>query len=378
MAAIVTSRASAAIGAGGDQQTSTPAAAATPWAQLRDALAAAVATPHPGRANQLITALHHQLSLRLARRLGADSGANFHTWAVWGSLEAGVTIAGRQAWRIIGCLAAAITGMVAAGCMLAGHAPSAAPVAAGMVVVSAGALTQARTRRHISEGNRIVIEEIGAATITFLEHLDNATSPDPAALGELVNILRQGARAGERSLLAEAFSAYHEATFEDDRKRCHELVFTGNCLAVWHEHVRLQHHIECAMPVGLRRWMTSRLLDFRVGAEHLHVARDLVPVGACAAADTLAELQEPRAVAIAAEMRRPGRAAGTGAGSAAADWAAFTDRMNYIGELFRSRHSAIEVFADPPSSRSGAGAVMPALRLRPRVRAGASGAPLPA
>ena len=48
--------------------------------------------PDPVRSNQLITCLHYRLSEELAARLGRDAGPNFHSWAVWGSRKAGVTI----------------------------------------------------------------------------------------------------------------------------------------------------------------------------------------------------------------------------------------------------------------------------------------------
>src|SRR5580704_8517356 len=52
----------------------------------------ACAEPDPARSNRLITKLHYQLSETLADRLGREGGPNFHSWAVWGSRKAGVTI----------------------------------------------------------------------------------------------------------------------------------------------------------------------------------------------------------------------------------------------------------------------------------------------
>jgi hypothetical protein len=53
---------------------------------------AAVAQRDPVRSNLKITLAHHALSERLRAMTGEDSGANFHSWAVWGSKKAGVTI----------------------------------------------------------------------------------------------------------------------------------------------------------------------------------------------------------------------------------------------------------------------------------------------
>src|SRR5580704_11369632 len=52
----------------------------------------ACAEPDPARSNRLITRLHYLLSEALADELGRESGPNFHSWAVWGSRKAGVTI----------------------------------------------------------------------------------------------------------------------------------------------------------------------------------------------------------------------------------------------------------------------------------------------
>jgi hypothetical protein len=75
--------------------------------------------------------------------------------------------------------------------------------------------------------------------------------------------------------------------------------------------MRLQPFIARAMPRGFRHLITRELLDFRVGAEHLHVARDAV------------------------------------SGSAARDWSNFSQRMRYVWALFATRHLDPEVFAPP-------------------------------
>jgi hypothetical protein len=52
----------------------------------------AIDVRHPVLSNLRITLVHRELSLALRRLIGDDSGANFHTWAVWGSKTAGRTI----------------------------------------------------------------------------------------------------------------------------------------------------------------------------------------------------------------------------------------------------------------------------------------------
>ena len=56
------------------------------------AIESACADPDMSRSNRLITKLHFLLSEALANNLGREGGPNFHSWAVWGSRKAGVTI----------------------------------------------------------------------------------------------------------------------------------------------------------------------------------------------------------------------------------------------------------------------------------------------
>ncbi len=58
----------------------------------RRAIAEACAEPDPARCNRQITRLHYELSNALREALGRESGPNFHSWAVWGSRKAGMTI----------------------------------------------------------------------------------------------------------------------------------------------------------------------------------------------------------------------------------------------------------------------------------------------
>ncbi len=64
----------------------------TPSERWIAAIDDACAEPDPARSNRLITRLHYLLSEGLADALGRRGGPNFHSWAVWGSQKAGVTI----------------------------------------------------------------------------------------------------------------------------------------------------------------------------------------------------------------------------------------------------------------------------------------------
>jgi hypothetical protein len=292
------------------------------------------------RANKLVTLAHHRLGVALADVVGRDGGANFHSWAVWGSREAGRTIAKRDLPGLVAV--STITGAVLGGLVGAAVSGTVGLVAgAWTVAVLAFVVVTARLERSSAEilaGNRTVLDDIGRATALFVSSFHDAEERDDDHFAVFAATLRPGpTEAGGQDLLRRAFACYYAARFETDPDRKQELVFAGNCFAVWHEHIRLQGHIAASMARPLRRWITRRLLDFHVGAEHLWVAED--PSGPYPA--TLADLDDPEADAADRALRRRGE------GNGAADWARLDDRMNYVVELFRTRHTAPEVFAHP-------------------------------
>lgn len=300
--------------------------------QRQAVLAAIVAEPDAMHANRLITKAHHDLSTLLGSALDSDAGPNFHTWAVWGSREAGRTIGRRDVRGLtiwVG-MAAALVG--AAFGLTVGQVVVGAVAFAAVAVALTHALL-ARASRHIAHGNRIVIEEIGAATIDFVDAVEHEHVP--AFLASL-----------DGHLLRQAYTAYADARAEPDPTRRAQLVFAGNCFAVKHEHIRLQHDIKRSLPWPLRRAITGRLLDFWVGDEHLHVAEDLTPVDSRPYPAVLTDLIVPEARLAVAELRGE-RSEGSLVGSGAPDWSVLAFRMNYVVDLFRSRHCSSEVFRPP-------------------------------
>lgn len=317
-------------------------------AEWRGWLDRILAVDDPETANRAITNGHYQLSLALDSVLGPGSGANFHTWAVWGSREAGRTIEQRDIPGLrsrVAVLGAAIGGALGGVCFGVGAGIVAALIVGGFAALVAHR-ELGRARRAISHGNRIVLNEIGGVTARFVAEC--APGGGPGQLETFLGTLRPGATAvGGQDLLRGAFAAYHHARDERDRSRRHQLVFAANCLAVWHEHVRLQHDIAAALPSWLRRPITRRLLHFSVGPEPLHVGHDLTPVEDHAWPSTLTDLDLPLAVAVVAAMRDRRRSPDALRGSAAADWTVLHQRMNYVVDLFRSRHLMAGTFDVP-------------------------------
>jgi len=324
-------------------------------AARRAELQAIVTRTDPVEANRGITAGHHRLSQLLDATLGPDAGANFHTWAVWGSREAGRTIARRDVAGLTGLVAAVGAMLAAALAWPTGWPVVPTAVGAAAVFGLATRLLLDRSSRHISHGNRMVLDEIGGVTVDFVAAVDAQERGDLGAVDRFLAGLDDGpTEHGGQDLLREAFRAYAAARDETARDR-HQLVFAANCFAVRHEHIRLQPDIRQAMPWPLRRWITRHLLDFWVGSEHLHVGVDLGPVGAAAFPETLSRLRCQEALRAVADLRDPGRADATLAASGAGDWSCLADRMNYVVDLFRSRHLSPEVFADPYPPRRGDG-----------------------
>ena len=328
---------------------------------LRQQIQAALRQPDPVLANLLITRCHYLLSQALQAALGEGAGANFHSWAVWGSRKAGVTIRqedlddARRDGSIVGGL---VGGLVGIGCgwllgWALGWLPLAALLGAGCGL-TAGRLiirhSRGRSASLVLAGNRTVLEDIGLQTVRFLEWVPQAAAAQPADIASFLDELQPGP-VGElnQELLRQAFSQYyvtHLATRAAEKQRA---TYLGNCFAVWHEHVRLEPYIQGAMPLIIRRCVTGRLLQFDIGTHRLAVAHD-VP----APVQPFATDSEPAVQAALALLRLGSGTAQAGgplvAHTAARDWARIKERMRYIFALFRAFHTDPQVFTMPYSA----------------------------
>jgi hypothetical protein len=119
--------------------------------------------------NLKITLAHQELSLALRHITGPASGANFHTWAVWGAKKAGHTIRWEElpilksaAWALGSMLAASTSVGISRG-RPRRRRPSS--IAVGSAAVEPLQLTvrmlAARARREIFGGNVTVLIDIG-------------------------------------------------------------------------------------------------------------------------------------------------------------------------------------------------------------------------
>lgn len=298
--------------------------------QWNRAIEHACAEPDPILSNQLITTLHYLLSEALAEAVGRECGPNFHTWAVWGSRKAGVTIrqedlgsAIRNATLtagVVGALIGAVAGALighSVGWNNAYQAGFAGSIGGGVIGAWTGRLlaiwSRAKAAKLVLRGNQVVIRDIGKQSARFLELIGNG------ALVRDREIFFAGLQNGPTEFhgqdrLITAYRSYLAALDCADLESKSAAMIAGNCEIVYHEHIQLEPFIRSAMPFIVRRCATQRLMSYEVGERVLAVKDDI-----------------------------PGSVART----AARDWTNIEERMRYVFALFRSYHNLPDVFSPP-------------------------------
>ena len=319
-------------------------------------IAAVVCDPDPVRCNLRITAAHDRLSLALRDIVGHDAGANFHTWAVWGSKKAGATIRHddtRQLRRFVSLTSALVGGStLALTTRLHGRRARLIGILASATLTAGPVLELRRqlrgTSRHVLGGNRSVLEDIGLPTAGFVAAFHACPEPDPDRLARFLTTLRPGPTAtGGQVLLRRAYTHYYRARWASTLDARHEQMLLANYCAILHEHLRLDPYISAAIRRPWRRWVTDRLLSFTVGAEAMHVGRDVSATADGAFPETLQVLVDAELLSFLNGNAGWDRTPDDLLGSSATDWAVIGDRMNYIVDLFRSRHLQTTLFDEP-------------------------------
>jgi hypothetical protein len=320
---------------------------------------AAIASPDPVICNLRITLTHQELSLALHLLTGVESGANFHTWAVWGSKQAGQTIREqdlpalpRAGWGLGTLLGASGAAAVANGSLRRRVGVSVAVgTAGGMTLNRAASGVLGRAKRCIYGGNLTVLTDIGRETARFVGAFSDPDKRQPDRLEAFLSRLRPGAAAdGGQDLLRGAYRHYYDASREADQDRRDELMLCANLLAILHEHERLEPYIDDSVPRPIRRFVTKHLLGFTVGAEAMKVGLDVPTRGPTPFPETLSTIENHELESLLTGPQGWDRTPNSVAGSGAQDWTKLSDRMNFIVDLFRSRTDP-NLFAAPFSSR---------------------------
>jgi hypothetical protein len=280
---------------------------------------AAVSGPDPVLCNLRITLAHQELSLALRRITGECSGANFHTWAVWGSKKAGQTIREEELSRV----------------------PRTSSALGMRRFVDQAAA-------HIFAGNVTVIADIGRQTARFVSAFADPRDRQPALLEDFLSGLRPGpVKQGGQDLLRGAYRHYFDAARATDADHRDELMLCANLLAILHEHQRLDPYIDASVPRPLRLVVTKHLLSFTVGSQAMRVSEDVPAPGPSPFPETLRTIEDPELECLLCGPQGWDRTPDSLAGSAARDWTELSDRMNFIVDLFRSRQTDPDLFTSP-------------------------------
>jgi len=320
----------------------------------------------PVLSNLRITVVHRELSIALRQLIGDASGANFHTWAVWGSKTAGRTIRRQDLPIPMGAVtpAGVLGGAGAAELMCrsrgreggrGGRGRLAAVVGGACLGAAAGrevGRLADRAARSIFGGNATVLDDIGRQSARFL----SAAGSDEAFVAFETQLRPGPPEAGGQDLLRAAYRLYREAARAADPDHRDELMLYANLLAILYEHHRLEPFIDDSLPKPVRRLVTARLLGVSIGHESMRVSENVAPDRGAAFPVTLATIEDPD---LAALLDGPGgldRTPDSLEGSAAHDWTKLSDRMNFICDLFRSRQLDPELF-EPPYTDDQAAAI---------------------
>ncbi len=342
--------------------------------------------------NLWITNHYHRLAVNVPP--GAGGGANWCTFAVWASRQAGQTIRGedvleslercaRQDSRII----AGINRLWRRVFVYAIEHPE-SKRARVLRIITAGPLTRASDA--VARGNRKVYVEIAREFARFLPLCRGGViAPDDLA-GFLAGLRAGEAPEGQDSL-RRAFTHYAAALQTTEPAARSELVLLSNLMIGWHEQTRLQPEILEALEVpfaafgdigarllhilrpactswhwtvktplaaavgavaraveltlrgATRSVITDRMMTLSFPDAMIHLGRDLK-------GDYPAPLREPRNPDLVQllERFRPTEQDPNGVG--ACDWSVLDQRMCLITQLFRLRHDDPVLFSAPFSA----------------------------
>jgi len=328
------------------------------WKYLIDE---AIQEPNRTLSNLKVTQVHYLLSLALREVVGPEGGTNFHTWAVWGSRKAGVTIREEgldRALREVTILASGVG--LFAGFLLGEGLGLWLPWWNVLILSAVGASCGAwmgrcwliAGRRRAAEwmlsGNRTVLEDIGGQTARFVTWFSDTAHPDSGSFAHFLEGFHPGkTEEGGQDLLRQAFTHYYRAARSADRTTKRQEAYFANCLAILHEHIRLQPYIAGALPWIVRRCVTIRLMRYDVGPLRLAVGEDVPCLDGLDFPESLQTLTDPELLAFLFGPNGLDSKGDTLTGTRTRDWTQLSQRMRYIVNLFRALHLHPDVASSP-------------------------------
>jgi hypothetical protein len=336
--------------------------------------------------NYWITQSYADLSLALAALLAPDS-ANWCTFATWASRTVGENLRGEGLPDWLRERVVQDNGMM--GAMAEANARPARRVGLVHHVTTDRIMDVVRdafgaTALNLSEGNSVVFAEIGLAGARFVAAYGAAAPRDTARASVLDACAAATPFEGVNRLQA-GFSFWCDAMETDDVRLRSQRIMAGSVQLGAHEQNRLQAAVAASMDMGANQMATRLAQNLLKRAAWLRplvwvVEHTLAPVTDSiarvwddvmtefvGAADTpdgklrlghdvpslpgrpflSPDLVAPRMPELETLLHRFDRSSGDGHGSAADNWVAFDDRMNFIVNLFLSRHHHPPMF-DPP------------------------------
>ena len=326
--------------------------------------------------NHEITRGYHRLKLGMAKLIGAEN-LSWCAYASWSSHSVGAFIRGEV-------VPAPVRAFMSAMDRFAPRATGFCRWFVGHEWADRNQKTDVVSRilgqvaRTVADANRMVFADVGPLFASFIETFEAATHRDADAFERFASHLRPDAvKDGGQNILIEAFRNYHEAMFTTEPKRKAELILMANAQIGYHEQARLQPFIKSALeaPIALVMDAGPRTLAFRLGLGrswnrfeawikrvwielstrffmHLEMpdtdlclGKDLPGVNSTQMfPEVLVDIEDPDLRNLLDEIDFT---PDTIAGSAARNWADFSERMNYIIDLFRTRQQDARLLSAP-------------------------------
>jgi len=217
--------------------------------------------------NLQITQCYHELSLALGTRTG--SHANWCTFAVWASKQAGQTIRKEDLARALEQLwetsseVSVVTGVSSARPRGSRQGDDLADYRRRIRDAVMATSSFERASEATSRGNRKVFEEIAREFARFLAAFGTDTVFDAGKIAAFCEEFRPGEPPDGQRYLVLALTSYYQILFESDPEARGELLLLANIAVGLHEQTRLQPEITDALnaPVVDPRELWRRLLE---------------------------------------------------------------------------------------------------------------------
>lgn len=260
--------------------------------------------------NNQITSAYWSMGREMQSIIGSDGGANWLNWAAWASHEVGKEIA-------------------------------------NPVFKDSGG--------ELADGNREIFKNIAPHFARFNRIFRNSENRNnPQAIKEFMSEFDRLEKKGHKvAHLRKGFEAYIAAMNETDTNAKQEHMLRGNLLLGYHEQKNVvDGHLKRSMTSVLgktgRKLGTLMLMDLRFPWENIRIAND-VPGGYPRHLRTIEDPETWKVIKTVDPTPHSTR------GSGVSDYSDFKDRIHFIADLFRTRHTEQRLWRYSPGYNSRGG-----------------------